>query len=238
MTILSQPARLLCAVTLALVTAAPLSAAVRKRSVQHPTPEPVAITGTVTDASTGLPLKGASVFSASTGVITDDAGHYSLAATKGNEITASRVGYVSVQHPAGDGPLNFALPQTPTVTVRTTSGQTYLLDYGTTKFGYVVIFQGYVAGDAPNLCRTGEPEWQPSKADMKKITGPARPLTSSCCTRGPVMAIDVEMKSGEKATGYLNDNCFGAEVDVFGVERSSAKPQYIHLTNVTEILFP
>jgi len=198
----------------------------------------VTITGTVTDANTGLGLKGANVSSGYHAVISDDAGHYTLTCSKGNEITASRVGYVAVQHLAVEGTIDFALPQTPTVTVRTTSGQTFALDSGTTKFGYVIIFQGYAQGGIPNLCRTGEANWEPARADLKKITGPAHPVTSSCCTRGPVMAIEVELKNGEKTTAILNDNCFGYEVDVLGVERSTAKSQYIHLTDVTEIVFP
>lgn len=238
MTSLSRPARSLCAITLFLVAAAPLGAAVRKRPVLHPNTEQLIITGTVTDANTGLPLKGANVSSGSAGVITNDAGQYTLTCIKNSVVTASRVGYVTVQQSATGNPLDFALPQTATITVRTSSGQTFLLDYGTTKFGYVVIFQGYASGDVPNLCKPGEQNWELTKADLKKITGPARPLTSSCCTRGPVMAIDVELKSGEKTTAYLNDNCFGYEVDVLGVERSTLKAQYIHLTDVAEILFP
>jgi hypothetical protein len=240
MTSLSRPARLLCAViTLALVAVAPLGAAVqRKRPVLHPNAEKLTITGTVTDANTGLPLSGAMVSSGTIGVVSDDAGHYTLTCLKDTTVSAARVGYVTVQHQATGSPLDFALPQTATVTVRTKSGQTFFLDYGTTKFGYVVIFQGYAAGDVPNLCRPGEENWVPAKSDLKKITGPAHPVTSSCCTRGPVMAIDVELKNGEKSTAFLNDNCFGYEVDVLGVERATAKAQYIHLTDVTEIVFP
>jgi hypothetical protein len=239
MTSLSSPARLLCAITLSLIAAAaPLEAAARKRPVLHPTSEQLTITGTVTDANTGLPLKGANVASGTLGVVTNDAGQYTLTCIKNALVTASRAGYVTAQKSASGSPLNFALPQTASITVRTTSGQTFVFDYGTTKFGYVVIFQGYASGDVPNLCKPGEPEWALTKADLKKITGPARPLSSSCCTRGPVMAIDVELKSGEKTTAFLNDNCFGYEVDVLGVERSTLKAQYIHLTDVAEITFP
>ena len=239
MTSLFRPARLLCAVTLALIAAAPLGAAVRKRPALHPSSEKVTLSGTVTDANTGLPLSGASVSSGATGVVTDDAGHYTLTCVKDTTVTASRVGYVAVLHQAtGGSPLDFALPQTATVTVRTKSGQTFFLDNGTTKFGYVLIFQGYASGDVPNLCKAGEQNWVPARADLKKITGPAHPEASSCCTRGPVMAIDVELKNGEKTTAFLNDSCFGYEIDVIGVERSTAKPQYIHLTDATEIVFP
>ncbi|MEK6371704.1 MAG: carboxypeptidase regulatory-like domain-containing protein [Acidobacteriota bacterium] len=234
---LFRPARILCAVALALIAAAPLGAAVRKRPVLHPNAEKLTINGTVTDANTGLPLSGANVSSGIAGVITDAAGHYTLTCLKDTTVTASRVGYVTVQRQATGSPLDFALPQTATITVRTKSGQTFLLDHGSTKFGYVVVFSGYAAGDVPNVCRPGEPNWELAKADLKKITGPAHPLTSSCCTRGPVMAIDVELKNGEKTTAFLNDSCFGYEVDVLGVERSTAKAQYIHLTDVTEITF-
>jgi hypothetical protein len=228
-----------CALMLAALAAAPLLAAgSRQRAVLHPNPEKVTISGTVSDATTGQGLKGAFVTSGNMSAVTDDAGHYSLTCILTSDATASRVGYVSVKKPINATIVDFALPQTPSVTVKLTSGETVVFDYASTKFGYVIIFQGYAAGDGLNACKIGDPDWQPTKAEMSKITGPARAVNSSCCDRGPVMAVEVEMKSGEKTTAYLNDNCFGYQVDVFGFERSSGTAKYFHLTDVAEIDFP
>jgi hypothetical protein len=244
MTVHPQPARVLCAFLLALTAVTPLSAAVKKHAVAHPKVEKITITGTVTDAVTGAPLKGVTVGAGDvTAVVTDDTGKYTLTVFKGGTITATRVGYVTVQKQAAGSPLDFALPQTATITIKTTKGETFLVDAPTLKFGYPQIFQGYASGESPNLCRVngeGKGEtWLPTKAEMKRVVGPARALTSAaCCDRGPVMAIDVELKSGEKVTGYLNDNCFGYNIEVIGFERSSAAAKYIPLTEVTEIVFP
>ncbi len=237
MTFPSRPARTLCAFVLAIVAVTPLFAQ-RKRATLHPTSEKMTLTGTVTDAATHLPLKGAYVTTGDATSTTDAQGHYSLTCMTNADVTASRIGYVTVKHPATGSVIDFALPQTPTITVKTTGGDTIALDFASTKFGYVLVFSGYAAGDSPNLCKTGDANWTPAKGDISKITGPAHPVTSPCCDRGPVMAIDVEMKSGEKTTAYLNDSCFGYAVDVFGMERSSATAKYFHLTDVGEIDFP
>lgn len=240
MTSLFRPVRILGAAILAVLTTAPLCAAGgRQRAVIHPVAEKVTISGTVTDANTGLPLKGASINAGESTVSSDDSGHYLLTCIRNADVTASRVGYVTVLHPAAGSPLDFALPQTQTITVRTTSGQTFALDYASTKFGYVIVFSGYAAGDSPNLCKPDGSHWEPPKDEMKRIVGPAHTATSApCCDRGPVQAIDVEMKNGEKTTAYLNDNCFGYQVDILGIERSSAAAKYIHLTDVADITFP
>ncbi len=242
MTIHSTPARLFCALLLTLAAAAPLSAAVKKHAALHPKAEKISITGTVTDAATGAPLKGVTIAAGDSTTVTDDAGKYTLTCFKGGLISASRIGYVTVQKQATTSPLDFALPQTPTITVKTTKGQTLIFDGPSVKFGYPQIFQGYAAGESPYLCRVvdakGE-KWEPKKAEMKRIVGPSRALTATaCCDRGPVQAIDVELKSGETVIGYLNDNCFGYNVEVFGFERSSATQKYVPLTEVSEIVFP
>lgn len=238
MTFQSRRTRTMCAFVLAVLALAPMAEAQRKRAALHPNSEKITLSGTVTDAVTHQPLKGATVVSGDASATTDAQGHYTLTCMTNTSISASRIGYVTQQKSANSNIIDFALAQTPTVTVKTTDGQTIALDFGTTKFGYVIIFSGYAASDVPNVCRPGEATWDIKKTDIKKITGPAHPVTSSCCDRGPVMAIDIELKNGEKATGFLNDACFGAVVDVFGMERASATAKYFHLTDVAEIDFP
>ena len=229
--------RVFCALLLAFAAALPLLAdrthAVRLGKIN--------ISGTVTDATTGAPLKGVIVASGDAASQTDDAGHYSLTVIKSSVVTASRPGYVPVLKDARTASLDFALPQTPNITVKTTTGQTFIFDAPSVKFGYSAAFQ-YTSAESPTLCRivAGAPEqWLPAKADMKRITGPARPLTSApCCDRGPVMAVDVELKSGETTTGYLTDNCFGYKVEVSGLDRATGTAKFIPLTDVAEIIFP
>lgn len=242
MTFQTRSLRSFCALILTLIAAIPAAAQTRKRAVTRPPVVTIAVSGTVTDATTGLPLKGVGIATEIGGSATDAAGHYTVNAYKGNGITASRAGYVTTVRAATGNVVDIALPQSPTVTVRITGGQSFALDASTVKFGYAQVFQGYAAGDTPNLCHvtgaTAAP-WELAKSDFSRIVGPAHAVSSApCCDKGPVMAIDVELKNGERGTGYLTDNCFGYEVDVLGIERASAQPKYIHLTDITEIVFP
>ena len=54
------------------------------------------LAGTVVDAATSLPLVGVTVYitGTSTGTVTDDGGHYSLAVSNGDEIEYDCLGYV------------------------------------------------------------------------------------------------------------------------------------------------
>jgi len=234
--------RILCALSLALPLAVPMFGAGkgRQRAVTPPPkPEKATIVGTVTDAVNGDPVKGALVASSNgMSTITDDNGRYQLTCNYSGDLTASRVGYVPVKKAITATLIDFALPRSTTVTVKTTAGQTILLDYVSTKFGYADTFQ-YVSGDGLNLCKPGGAPISPLKGDFAKIVGPAHPVTdSSCCNRGPVQAIDITLKSGEQTTAYISDSCFGIAWDILGVERSSGQAKYIHLTDISEIDFP
>jgi hypothetical protein len=238
MTVHPRRAGVLCALILAVIAAFSMAAqAARKRPVAHPSSTKITVSGTVTDAITGLPLKGVSISTSEGGAATDDTGHFTLSASRGTTLTAARVGYVSAQKPASDT-VNFALAQTPSVTVKTTAGDTVVFDSASVKFGYVNTFR-YDTSDGLNLCKSGDPQWQVPTTNLQKITGPAHSVTqSACCDRGPVMAIDVVTKSGDNTTAYLNDSCFGFVVDILGIERTSATPKYIHLSDVAEVTFP
>jgi hypothetical protein len=232
--------RALGALFFVAITAAPLFAAgkARQRAVLPPHAEKITISGTVTDAVSGAPLKDAVVTSAGMSAVTDAAGHYSLTCNLTSTATASRAGYLPVTKPVNGGQLDFALPRGPVVTVKTTAGDTIILDFNTTKFGYDDVFS-YVSGEGINLCNGSNKAFTVSKNDLAKITGPAQPASvPSCCDRGPIVGINMTLKSGEQTTGYIVDSCFGLAYDILGVERSSATLKYIHLTDVSEITFP
>ena len=80
MTPQTRPARTFCAPVLAVLVAAPLFAVgkTKQRAVTPPKAEKATIIGTVTDAVTGLPLKGAILTSNGMSAVTDADGHYSL----------------------------------------------------------------------------------------------------------------------------------------------------------------
>ena len=240
MTSQTRPALTFCALMLAVLVAAPLFAAgkAKQRAVAPPKAETATIIGTVTDAVTGLPLKGAIVTSNGMSAVTDADGHYSLTCTFTSDVTASRLGYVSVKKPVNSTQIDFALPQGPAVTVKLTNGQTVVFDYDSTKLGYSDVFQ-YVSDERINLCKAGGTPWLAHKNEFAKFFGPAHPVTEdSCCNRGPVMAIDVQTKDGQRSTVYIVDSCFGIVYDILGIERSSLTPKYLHLSDVSEVTFP
>lgn len=238
MTFQSLRLRTLCALFLTLVAAAPLLAASKKRAVTH-AGEKISVTGLVVDANTGAPLKGALVTSGGLSAITDDNGSFTLNASVGSDISAARVGYVTLKKSVGGSEVNFTLAQTPSVTLKLTNGSTVILDYDSTEFGYAEVFS-YIHRPGLSLCKSAaDPTWDPLKGEFRKIVGPAHAVTNAgCCDRGPVNAIDVTLKTGETLTAYLKDNCFGYENDVLGVERTSAQLKYFHLKDVAEIDFP
>lgn len=234
--------RTACAIILAALTTAPLLAAgkPKQRAVVPPKATQVTVTGTVTDANTGAPLKGVTVVSTTGQAVTGDDGRYTLTgATFTSDLTASRVGYVTLKKPVSSTLIDFALPQTPSTTVKLTNGQTVVLDYDSTKFGYADVFQ-YVSGDGINLCKLGGTPFAPTKLQIARIVGPAHSVTDeACCNRGPAMAIDVTVRAGgQTSTAIISDSCFGIAYDILGIERSSAQPRYLHLTDVQEVNFP
>jgi hypothetical protein len=240
MTVHSRTVRMISALCFAALSAAPLLAASkpRQRAVVPPKTAKITVSGTVTDASTGTPLKGATITSAGVSTVSDDQGHYTLGATLTSEITATRVGYLPVKKSVSGATIDFALPLGPAVTVKTTSGQTIILDYDSTKFGYADVLQN-VSGDGLNLCTSAGEKSTPLKNEFAKITGPAHAVSgTACCDNHSVQALNVQLKSGDLGTVYLADSCIGLIFDILGLERSSATAKYIHFTDVSEVDFP
>lgn len=228
-----------------LLISVPLSADFRARAVIPISS--VTITGVIRDAS-GAPVAGAIVhsgtfYSNSNG--TDPDGKYSLK-LPGNRLTLITVedfafDPVTVPFtPTKDAKLDLTVTRPrPALTVKLSSGETHILDLGTSQFGYLIPLSGYGRTDNANFCKPNGTAFAPAKTEFARIVGPATSVNfSGCCTRGPVMMVNVEMKSGETSQVYFNDSCFGNEVDFIGRERSTGQWLYFNFTNIAEIDFP
>src|SRR5258708_19943037 len=77
MILVSRCSRAAAVLSLIAATAAPLTAATTKRHIAGPLPE-ITVTGTVTDASTGKPVKNVEVANGVLRSLTNDAGVYSI----------------------------------------------------------------------------------------------------------------------------------------------------------------
>ena len=228
-----------------ILLAAPLFAQNRQHAAV--TAPMVTIHGVVRDAA-GAPVAGAIVrsgpYSSSrvNGTLPD--GKYSLTIPAGRPtlLTAEDFAFESVTTtitPAADSTVDFTLTVSrPTVTVKLLNGESHVLDLGTSKFAYYVVFAGYARFNNANLCRTDGSAFAPNKADFAKITGPFTVVNfSPCCSRGPVVTANVEMKSGEKTQVYFNESCYGSELDFLGRERSTGLFNYFKFDDIAEIDF-
>jgi len=204
------------------------------------------ISGVVRDAATGLPITGAVVHSGTRfcqqgGTKAD--GVYSL------NIPAGRSVLIAVDHfayqtqtvpftTAAGTTLDFALTALPVATVKMVNGDTHIVTLDTAQFGYAVVFSNYVRGDNANLCKTDGSSIAPSKVDFARIIGPPTSVNfAPCCTCGPILMVNVEMKSGDKFTAYFHDSCYEAEIDFIGRERSTGQYVYLDFTTIAEIDF-
>jgi len=228
-----------------LVSCAPLLAANKEHAV---TPmQNVTISGVVRDAN-GAPVAGAIVHSGTfysnrNGTTPD--GKYSLTVPGGRPtlITIDDFAFESVTvaiTPTKDAKVDFTLPKSrPSVTVKLTNGETHILDLGTSQFAFLITFSGYARYDNGNFCKPDGSTFAPGKTEIAKIIGPATPVNfSTCCTLGPVMTLNVELKTGEKSQVYFNDSCQGNEVDFLGRELSTGVFNYFNFANIAEIDFP
>jgi len=227
-----------------LVVALPLAA--QREHAVAPLPT-VTISGVVRDAN-GAPVPGAIVSSgtwSSNRNGTGSDGKYTL------RLPANRAALITVEDfafepqrvtftPTTGATLDLTLTTSrPAVSVKMTSGTTHILDLGTSQFAYLIPLSGYARMDTANFCKPDGSQFKPDKSEFAKIVGPATSATfSACCTLGPTMTLNVEMKSGEKTAVYFNDACFGNEVDFIGRERSTGLWQYLRFTDIAEIDFP
>ena len=203
---------------------------------------PVAITGVVKDASNGLPVQLATASYGDQTTRTNANGEFVLSLPTGTPVT------VAIQHPAflpftktvtaqSGTKIDFGLTGQPSVTVKTTTGATYIVDIGTSQFAYAMPFSGYVPSDNANLCKPDGSEFTPSKTEFKKITGPATSSTLAACCEGPLLVATAELKSGATTQVFFRDSCHGTEVDFLGREKSTGLFRYVKFTEVAEITF-
>jgi hypothetical protein len=240
----SRRAALTATAVICLLTTS-LSAAERRRVVAPPTPdELIVITGTVLDSATGVPVFQAQVVNESRTVTADSQGKFSIRVpiNRNTTVTAQRWGYTASSQTirvAGTSAFEFRLAPKAVITLRESDGATHTLDYDSSQFAYLIPFSGYAKFDNADFCKTDGSKWQPAKEEFKRIVGPATSSTfSTCCTLGPVMSVDVEMKSGEATHVYFNDSCFGNEVDFVSRDRSNGQFVFYNFAKVSEIVFP
>ncbi len=234
-------------VILALLAALPSFGAQRKRSVGKPNVG-VAFTasckGTVVDAATGLPVAFATVSAGeSFRVVTSREGKFQLSsvtALGSVAVTAGRTGYKSsTQMISGDGTheLTFRLQSRPTVNLKKTDGTTLTLDDDSVKFGYVVVFGGYVAGTEDDFCKTDGTRVTIPLASIKKVVGPAVLGQTACCTR-MAQKILLELRDGTSSDYTFRDSCEGTKIDLLGRNHVTGDSVFVPFSEVAELVFP
>jgi hypothetical protein len=132
-------------------------------------------------------------------------------------------------------------PMTPRkpVTVKMTNGQTVSLDADSIKFAYIIPFSSPITSESASFCRTDGTEYTPDRSEFARIVGPATVVTSdSCCKLGGVLAVNVEMKNGEKEQVFFSDSCFGYDVILNGRERDTALFLYLNFGDIASVEFP
>ena len=238
----STLARLL-SITLILMSL-PALAAERRRASEPPSRVLVTVTGTVTDSATGAPVGQAVVSDGRHSVTANDQGVYSIQVYAGGQVnlTAQRIGYSASMQSVkifGAQTVNFALAAKPAITVKLSSGDVHKLDFDSSKFAYLIPFSGYASFDYGNFCKLDGSGSQPQKSEFSRIVGPATTATvTACCTLGPTLQINVEMKNGDKFPVTLVDACFGNEVDFIGYDVTALKFAYLRFVDIAEIDFP
>jgi hypothetical protein len=126
-----------------------------------------------------------------------------------------------------------------TVSVQLTSGQTTHLDADSVRFAFVLPFATPEGSNSASFCKSDGTAWTPDRAEFAQIAGPATSTTNStCCKLGPLLAVDVKMKSGESAKVTFADSCFGYDIDFVGRDHDSAQYVYFNFKDVALIVFP
>lgn len=246
MTLVSRTTSAVCSVALAALMTLPAGAQNRKRAVSPTgqTGPTTQIIGTAKDATNGVPVGGAVVTSNGLTATSLPNGLFALTLPVGKAAT------ISIAHPAFNaftqsitvqtgGKYDFALVEKADVVIKTKTNETHVVDIGTAKFAYTVLFSSAVSSDNGNFCKEDGSDFTPAKTDFSRILGPAVPASApQCCQFGNVMSVNVEMKSGAKMLVYFKDSCSGNEVDFVGREKSTGLYAYFAFTNIAEIDFP
>lgn len=236
-------------VAIAVLSAALPALAQKRRAVAHPgqsgPPLQVVVTGTVVDAVTGQPVVFADVRLGNRVDRADRQGKFRISTTiRGTQnITASRSGYVSGSLPvstAGTHDLTIRLASTPTVTLRTTAGQTMQIDYESVEFGYVPPFGSYIKATHDDFCRADGTQVTLDRAQFTRFIGPATlESQSACCGSGPLLRVNAQLKTGETLPLYFLDSCNQQySIDFIGRNHVTGDFEFTKFTDVAEIIFP
>lgn len=216
--------------------------------------------GSVVDAATQRPVIDADVISGSRSAKTDARGAFSIVIPTGRfvSLTIHRSGY-------NDLPLTVSLPSVappqiispsippapgtpappvsmtprPPVSVKMTNGQTVSLDADSIQFAYVIPFSSPSTSESASFCRKDGTAFTPDRSEFARIVGPATAASnSSCCKLGSVLAVNVEMKNGDKSQVFFTDSCFGYDVVLSGRERDSGLFLYLKFSEIALADFP
>jgi len=199
---------------------------------------------TVKDGSNGVPVVTATVSYAGQTQITNGSGQAAL------NLPIGKPAVVAVQHAAfepflqtitaqANGTYDLNLTEKASVTIKTKTSETHIVDIGTAQFANAAVFSNPVRADNANFCKEDGTDFTPNKTEFARILGPAVPENASqCCQFGSVMSANVEMKSGAKLKVYFKDSCSGNEVDFVGREKATGVYQYFRFTDIAEIDFP
>ena len=244
----NHTSRIVAALFSLLVIALPLHAG-KRRAVKHAPPANqifASVSGTVVDNTTGQPVRSAKVSIGSKSDLTDSEGKYSIrnASAVGTSmaVLAERSGYeskTSTLTTGGNQVVDFRLVPLPTVSVKTTDGVTRQIDFESIRFGYSLPFAGYVDGEAEDFCKPDGTAIVVDRSELKKITGPATSVSMpSCCSATNVLKVRIELKTGEATDVSFVDSCDGYVVDLIGRNHVTGKYEYLHFTEIAEVVFP
>jgi len=199
---------------------------------------------TVKDASNGLAVAAATITYAGQSQTTNANGQASL------NLPIGKPAVVSVDHPAFapftqtitaqvNGTFDLNLTEKASVTIKTKTNETHVVDIGTAQFANAALFSNPVRSDKANFCKEDGTDFAPDKTEFTRILGPAVPESAAqCCQFGSVMSANVEMKSGAHLKVYFKDSCSGNEVDFVGREKATGQYTYFRFTDINEIDFP
>jgi len=238
--------RISLSILIALAAIPAMAQASRRRAVSPtnglgPT---VKILFTVKDASNGVAVAAATVTYAGQSQITNGNGQASL------NLPVGKAAVVAVDHPAfapftqtitaqASGTFELNLTEKASVTIKTKTNETHIVDIGTAQFANAAVFSNPVRTDKANFCKEDGTDFAPDKTEFTRILGPAVPATATqCCQFGSVMSANVEMKSGAHLKVYFKDSCSGNEVDFVGREKATGQYTYFRFTDINEIDFP
>ena len=230
------------------VAAVPLLAASGRQRAAA-TPATVTLHGVIRD-SAGTPVIGAYVHVGdyvpgprrSNGTNAD--GKYSVTVPAGRPtvLTVEEFAFEPVTvtvAPTADAVLDVTLTTPrPALTIKLLSGETHVLDAGSSKFAYYRVFADYMKFDEANVCTTDGSSLAVQKSDIAKVVGPFNRVNfSPCCSRGPVVTASLQLKSGATMQVYFNDSCYENELDFIGRERVTGTWYYFKFDDIAEIDF-